>query len=916
LEDFVAIVYIQKNFKAQETHKLTEEKFSKAFHKNPSLMAITTTEGYAIDLNESFIKTTGYTREAFLQKKIIAADLIESPEILEKIKQQIRETGSVKNLEITLITKHREKIQCLLSADYIRSANAVFVLVVLNNISKLHQLTLRLNLAMNTARLAWYEFDMLSGSVIAGDNKAQMLGYNPEDYQNQHYSKWTELIHPDDYNHVMDNMKDCMLKKSDLYQVDYRIKRADGNYSWFFDRGVVFEYAEDGTPKRMTGIVVDISERKATERKLKQTLRYYEHATNNVRSIIWKTEINKEGEFINSFIIKVADKMLEYKGESLNNDLHKFISHIHPDDKEKTLKNIKKGMLPGSNSEFEYRVIKKNGEIAWLFTQSSTETDDEGRVFLFGVTMDLSQRKLAEIEINKQQKFLRQLINTIPIMIAVKDDNGKYINVNTHFADYYNLKPADILGKSDKDFIEKNRAEQLSRNDKNILKSEIPVHYKLSQETEKGKRHFEVAKVPIINYEGKQNQLLIVSNEITEIKAQEVYIQNNLSRQKALSNIAFELSELKDFDKNIKKSIETIGQLMDVSRVYVFRNSDDNSSGSNVFEWCNKGIEAQINKLQNIPYSGNPEWKQKLAANEPIVTDDIKTLYPELRKLLEPQGIKSIILYPLFFFKKFSGFIGFDENTKNRFWTEDDFEFLQTISHIIANTYERKIIGDNLRESEEMFKKITSGAMDGIILINSRGKVSYWNPAAETIFGYSRFEMSGNNLHKLLVSDDDREKYELKKVHFANTGTGNAIGKNIELKAFHKHGNQIDIELSLSSLKIKGEWHALGIVRNITDIEGNIEYANKKLIETTGYSKEEVIGQNPRILSSGKHPKIFYKDLWDTIKQGKEGKGREGKGREGKGREGKGREGMEGRISQQTQKRRNILRKCIDIFCY
>jgi PAS domain S-box-containing protein len=59
----------------------------------------------------------------------------------------------------------------------------------------------------------------------------------------------------------------------------------------------------------------------------------------------------------------------------------------------------------------------------------------------------------------------------------------------------------------------------------------------------------------------------------------------------------------------------------------------------------------------------------------------------------------------------------------------------------------------------------------------------------------------------------------------------------------------------------------------ITDTKGNIEYVNPKFTELTGYTHEEAIGQNPRVLRSGEHPPEFYKQLWDTITSGKEWKG-------------------------------------------
>ncbi|MGM0650957.1 MAG: PAS domain-containing sensor histidine kinase, partial [Bacteroidota bacterium] len=101
------------------------------------------------------------------------------------------------------------------------------------------------------------------------------------------------------------------------------------------------------------------------------------------------------------------------------------------------------------------------------------------------------------------------------------------------------------------------------------------------------------------------------------------------------------------------------------------------------------------------------------------------------------------------------------------------------------------------------------------------------------------------------------------------------------------------------SIKINNQWHAAGIVRDITkrkqaetelrtlykavenasayviitDPQARIQYVNKKFTEITGYQRYEVIGKNPRILSSGEHTKSFYKQMWDTISKGGEWKG-------------------------------------------
>ncbi|MGB0429780.1 MAG: PAS domain-containing protein [Bacteroidia bacterium] len=80
-----------------------------------------------------------------------------------------------------------------------------------------------------------------------------------------------------------------------------------------------------------------------------------------------------------------------------------------------------------------------------------------------------------------------------------------------------------------------------------------------------------------------------------------------------------------------------------------------------------------------------------------------------------------------------------------------------------------------------------------------------------------------------------------------------------------------DSKLQLSKLKKAVEATDASVV--ITDIDGNIEYANPYFYKNSGYSQKEALGANPRVLKSGHHPKEFYQNLWNTIKSGKTWKG-------------------------------------------
>jgi len=85
-----------------------------------------------------------------------------------------------------------------------------------------------------------------------------MLGYDPADFSGKGYQKFTELLHPDDYEKAMNAMSRVLRKETDLYQVDYRILSKSSAYHWYMDRGAVIEYNEKGNPSHLRGIVIDL----------------------------------------------------------------------------------------------------------------------------------------------------------------------------------------------------------------------------------------------------------------------------------------------------------------------------------------------------------------------------------------------------------------------------------------------------------------------------------------------------------------------------------------------------------------------------------------------------------------------------------------------------------------------------------
>ncbi|HEO70361.1 MAG TPA: PAS domain S-box protein [Candidatus Hydrogenedentes bacterium] len=137
-----------------------------------------------------------------------------------------------------------------------------------------------------------------------------------------------------------------------------------------------------------------------------------------------------------------------------------------------------------------------------------------------------------------------------------------------------------------------------------------------------------------------------------------------------------------------------------------------------------------------------------------------------------------------------------------------------------------------LHESEETFRTLTDSALDAIMMMNPQGKLTFCNKAAEVIFGYTIEEMLGQDLHLLLAPERFHEAYLKGFAHFRRSGTGPAVGKTIELAAIRRDGREFPMEIALAGVQIQGQWHAIGIIRDITErkrIESELRTSETRL---------------------------------------------------------------------------------------
>ncbi len=122
-----------------------------------------------------------------------------------------------------------------------------------------------------------------------------------------------------------------------------------------------------------------------------------------------------------------------------------------------------------------------------------------------------------------------------------------------------------------------------------------------------------------------------------------------------------------------------------------------------------------------------------------------------------------------------------------------------------------------LKATESRFRAITGAALDGIVMMDPRGRVSFWNQSAERIFGFNEQEAMAKDLHELIAPERFHPAFRKAFATFSTSGRGRAIGKVTELIARRKDGTEFPVEFSLSALQEEDAWSAVGVVRDISE---------------------------------------------------------------------------------------------------
>lgn len=181
--------------------------------------------------------------------------------------------------------------------------------------------------------------------------------------------------------------------------------------------------------------------------------------------------------------------------------------------------------------------------------------------------------------------------------------------------------------------------------------------------------------------------------QFTEKKQAEESLRRRIDFEKTVASISTRFVILSDLNNAIDIALADAGQLSGANRAYLFQLRDNGNIVDNTHEWCDNGVQPEIQNLQNIPVSMFPWWKENMYAGNTIHITDVSQMPPEAaaeKEILEKQGVKSLLALPVYTEKKLAGFIGFDNTVATGTWNEDDLNLLRITAEIIGNAIARK----------------------------------------------------------------------------------------------------------------------------------------------------------------------------------------------------------------------------------
>lgn len=502
-----------------------------------------------------------------------------------------------------------------------------------------------------------------------------------------------------------------------------------------------------------------------------------------------------------------------------------ILARVHPDDRQAVKLDNAQQHASGPSHGVDFRLLMHDGSVKYVHEFARTTFDDNGRALrINGIVQDVTARKLAETALQFANTLLMTQMEASPDGILVVDPQRKILSFNRRFSEMWKIPATDLTSGDDPRVLDKVVA--LVKNGQS-LRSRVDHLY--HHPDEQSHEEYETTDGRFIE---SQSSTLSSADEpnlgrvwffrdITERKQAAISLAYRDKVLHAITQCAATLVAGKTLEASLPHALKIAAEALQVDRMLILKRPVGNAEGPAfglIASWQKDDVpQVDPSSVAHLVADAKDvdAWFAPLVDGLPVASF-ADTATGAAKKIMGDMNVCSNLLVPIAVAGVYWGHIGIDDCKAIRRWSPVEMDSLATLAEIIGTLLMREQMNALLETSEQRFRAVTETAQDAIIAIDSVGSVTYWNPAATQIFGYTKDEAAGKNVHEWLAPPRYRAEAAAGMKEFAITGSGKAVGTTQERAALRKDGVEFPIELSVSGITKGSDWSAVAIIRDIT----------------------------------------------------------------------------------------------------